>query len=207
MPTGYTADIKDGISFEQFTLNCAKAFGACVSMRDLPSGTPIPEEFEPSSYHAEKLAEARESLLTYESMGYGEASRKCAFEYQADEDNRRRRLQENINQLQSYRDMLDQVRTWVAPTKEHDGLKEFMSKQITESIAWDDSTKYLSEPTKMLSTDDWLEAKKAKALKEIEYHKEENAKELQRTYERNLWLRQLRDSLLQHKLKYWQMPE
>ena len=24
MPTGYTADIKDGISFEQFVLNCAK---------------------------------------------------------------------------------------------------------------------------------------------------------------------------------------
>lgn len=195
MPTGYTADIKDGISFKQFTLNCAKAFGACVSMRDLPSGTPIPEEFEASSYHAEKLAEARIALTTYENMSEYDAASEARNEYADAELNRTRRLQENLNQLESYRGMLDQVRAWIAPTKEHDGLKEFMVKQITESIEWDDSTKYLSVPTPVVSVTDWLEAKKAAALKDIEYHKEKNAEELQRTAERNLWVRQLRESL------------
>jgi hypothetical protein len=34
MPTGYTDKIKDGISFEEFVLSCARQFGACISMRD-----------------------------------------------------------------------------------------------------------------------------------------------------------------------------
>lgn len=195
MPTGYTADIKDGISFEQFVMNCAKAFGACISMRDLPSDTPIPEEFEPSSYHADKLASAREELVAYENMFEEEAVLKCMLEYRADEDNRRRRLQENLNQLESYRRMLTHVQAWVVPSADHQGLKDFMVKQIEESIKWDDSTKYLSEPTPMIDVTDWLEAKKAKALNDIEYHKEEYAKELKKTAERNLWVSQLRESL------------
>lgn len=196
MPTGYTADIKDGISFEQFAMGCARGFGACISMRDLPSDTPIPEEFDASSYHAEKLAEARLTLALYEDMSPEAADMECMDEYSHEERNRKKRLQENHNTLQAYRGMLEQVRTWVAPSKEHKGLKEFMIKQLEESLQWDDSTKYLSEPTPLLSTTDWREAKKAKALKDIEYHKEGNAKELQRTAERNQWVRQLRESLL-----------
>lgn len=195
MPTGYTADIKDGISFEQFVLNCAKGFGACISMRDLPSDTPIPEEFQPSSYHAGKLAEARIALSTYESMSDDDAAREARNEYADAELSRTRRLQENLNQLESYRGMLEHVRMWSAPSEEHEGLKEFMLKQITESIEWDDSTKYLSTPTPAVSVTDGLEAKKAAALKDIEYHKDENVKELQRTAERNRWVRQLRESL------------
>jgi Rod binding domain-containing protein len=195
MPTGYTADIKDGISFEQFVMNCAKAFGACISMRDLPSDTPIPDEFEPSPYHAEKIEAAREELVTYENMFEEEAVLKCMLEHRADEDNRRRRLLENLSTLDRYENMLDQVRAWVVPSEEHKGLKEFMIKQLEESIKWDDSTKYLSEPIPMIDVTDWLESKKAKALKDIEYHKEEHAKELKKTAERNLWVRQLRESL------------
>lgn len=38
MPTGYTADIKDGIDFKTYAMNCARAFGACVMLRDEPGG-------------------------------------------------------------------------------------------------------------------------------------------------------------------------
>lgn len=34
MPTGYTADIKDGITFRDFALRCARAFGATIMQRD-----------------------------------------------------------------------------------------------------------------------------------------------------------------------------
>jgi len=195
MPTGYTADIKDGISFEQFALNCAKAFGACITMRDLPSDAPIPEEFEPSNYHADRLAEARRQLALYEAMLPEDAAQLSAAEYRDAEHSREKRLRDNLDTLESYREMLDRARIWIAPTKDHDGLKEFMIKQIEDSIEWDDSTEYLNKPTPVLSATDWLEAKKAKALKNIEYHKEENAKELQRTAERNQWVRLLRESL------------
>lgn len=45
MPTGYTAAIKYGITFKEFALDCARNFGACISMRDEPRETPIPDEF------------------------------------------------------------------------------------------------------------------------------------------------------------------
>ena len=36
MATGYTMDIYDGknVSFEDFCLSCARAFGACILQRD-----------------------------------------------------------------------------------------------------------------------------------------------------------------------------
>jgi hypothetical protein len=49
MPTGYTAPIADGMTFEQFALGCARAFGALVTMRDEPSDAPIPERLEPDT--------------------------------------------------------------------------------------------------------------------------------------------------------------
>ena len=47
MPTGYTCQIETGITFEQFALNCSRAFGALSNMRDDPSGTPIPNKIKP----------------------------------------------------------------------------------------------------------------------------------------------------------------
>jgi len=38
MPSGFTSDIYDGkkITFKDFTLKCARAFGACIHLRDDP---------------------------------------------------------------------------------------------------------------------------------------------------------------------------
>lgn len=54
MPTGYTANVPDGITFEQFVWQCARGMGALVMMRDEPTGAPIPERFEPSDYNAKR---------------------------------------------------------------------------------------------------------------------------------------------------------
>ena len=58
MPTGYTAAVKDGITFEQFAWSCARAFGALIDMRDSPTGAPIPQRFEPSQYNAVEAEKA-----------------------------------------------------------------------------------------------------------------------------------------------------
>lgn len=195
MPTGYTADIKDGISFEQFTLNCARAFGALLPMRDLPNSAEIPERFEASPYHLGKLTEARNILRWYEGFSEDEARMGAANEYEQEEHNRKRRLCENQNVLECYRGMLRQVQAWEPPSADHVKLKTFMVKQIEESIKRDDSTEYLSKPTAQLSPTEWLESKKAKALQDIEYHKAQWAEEVQRTEQRNRWLKQLRGSL------------
>jgi len=195
MPTGYTADIKDGISFEQFVMNCARAFGALMDMRDLPASAPIPERFEPSSYHMDKLADARRQLAHYEGMSAEDVLEVSAAEYQEEEQHRKQRLQENKKTLEGYLGMLDQVRLWVVPTEEHAGLKEFMIKQLEESIRWDDSTEYLSTPTPKILGTEWLEGKKSKALSDIAYHKKHYEAEVKRTEQRNAWISALRASL------------
>jgi hypothetical protein len=67
MPTGYTAAIKDGISFQQFAMACARAFGALVMMRDEPSSAPIPD-FQPSNFHVEHLELARAELARLQAL-------------------------------------------------------------------------------------------------------------------------------------------
>ena len=59
MPTGYTSKIADGIGFKDFALSCARAFGACIEMRDDPSDKPIPNEFKPNDYHKKRMAAAK----------------------------------------------------------------------------------------------------------------------------------------------------
>jgi hypothetical protein len=64
MPTGFTADICKGaeVSFEDFAMTCARAFGALYSMRDEPMDAPIPETFVASGYHADELEKAKARL-------------------------------------------------------------------------------------------------------------------------------------------------
>jgi hypothetical protein len=195
MPTGYTAAIKDGISFEEFTWNCARAFGALIMMRDDPASAPIPERFEPSDYNLKRLAEARSRLAELEALTPEQCQQRADEQYESDEQSRLDRKQEMQDLRAKYADMLDQVRVWIAPSKEHDGLKEFMIKQIEESIKFDCGYTHYDEPTVRLSGIDWLDEQKARAIKNIEHHKTANAEEVERTNGRNEWVRLLRESL------------
>jgi hypothetical protein len=196
MPTGYTDAIKDGISFNTFALNCARAFGATITMRDdAPGGEAIPEVFEPDSYHLKALAAARETLQCLESMTAPECELKAAAEHTAGEVRRIERLKELDDLRQKYTDMLACAESWTAPTPDHVGLKEFMVKQIQDSIKWDCDTSFYAEPAKLLTGLEWAEAAKARALWDIEYHKTKHAAEVKRTDERNAWIAALRASL------------
>ena len=76
MPTGYTAEVQKGISFDKYALNCARAFGALVSMRDEPSDKEIPEKLEPSDYHFKAKATAENNLSTLNSLSNEAANKK-----------------------------------------------------------------------------------------------------------------------------------
>lgn len=196
MPTGYTAALKDGISFSEFAMNCARAFGACVTLRDVPSGgDKIPERFEPSDYHLKALTRAKDRLSDLESITMEEAKARCESEYKDAESARITRLSENKAQLAAYEAMLQQVNAWQPPSDEHCGLRDFMRDQIWQSIKFDDSTDYLGKPTKIKTAEEWLEDKKSEALENIKYHQAEYAKEVERTDKRNEWVKTLRDSL------------
>lgn len=76
MPTGYTAAIKDGITFQEYALSCARAFGALISMREESSDAPIPDALEMSPYYQTSYDEAREALDEFSALEYPEVKKK-----------------------------------------------------------------------------------------------------------------------------------
>lgn len=194
MPTGYTASIAEGISFKDFVMQCSRAMGALVMMRDEPFDAPIPERFEPSSYHAERLADAEKDLAWYMNMADSEAERERLKEFEASMDSREKCIK-SANELRAkYEAMRQQVAAWEPPTPDHEGLRDFMLQQIDESIKFDCNTSYYGEP-ELYSTRGWRDIKIMKARRDIEYHTAEQAKEVEHTEQRNAWLKALRDSL------------
>lgn len=195
MPTGYTAAIKDGISFNDFVWGCARAFGALVMLRDNPSDMPIPEKFEPSSYHADALRKAQEDLTWYRQMPLSEAGREAKKDF----DERCAAHQKTItdaNALRAkYESMLKQIETWEPPTEDHVTLKLFMIEQISESIKFDCGVSFYTQPI-LMSAQVWVDENIKYTQDAISYHTAENEKEIARTNQRNAWIAALRGSLM-----------
>jgi hypothetical protein len=191
MPTGYTHKIKDGQSFNDFVMGCARAMGACVMMRDEPSDTPIPARFEPSDYHVKELAKAKEQLIILSQLTDEDAEQKAEDEYQTELTRYNERVLENNNQQAMYKAMLGKVQAWQA-TPTHSEFKRFMIKQIEQSMIFDN---FEPDYPKQISGRAWKAKAEAQALRDIGYHTTEYAKELERTEGRNKWIKDLRDSL------------
>jgi len=194
MPTGYTAAVADGISFEQFVMGCARAMGALVMMRDEPSDAPIPERFEPSKYNAVKLAEARTKLDRLDGMTLEQRAAEAKEHYVGAMKRWSERAAERHEQRCHYEAMLRKVRDWVPPSNEHSGFKDFMIEQLTQSIDFDCGGTWDKEPEE-LSGDAWLGQQVREAQRNVEYHTKANAEEIERTESRNKWIADLRTSL------------
>ncbi len=196
MPRGYTADVKYGISFSVFAMNCARAFGACATLRDEEGGGQhIPEKFEPSDYHSKELLKSLEKLNSLRAMLPHDCEEAAESEYIKSEEGRVKRLAENSAQIESYRNMLESVRFWSVPTDNHVKLKEFMIEQLESSIKFDDMSDYYNKPTEKLTGQKWLEREIESTIKSINYHEDGNKKEIERAEERTAWVSALRESL------------
>ena len=194
MPSGYTAAIKDGITFSDFAMNCARAFGALISMRDEPLDAPIPERVEPTDYHAEKIKKAEERLSALIAMTAKELDAEAA-EYWERETAYNKKAHEEAEELRKkYKAMAELINAWEPPTSAHVGLKEFMQSQIELSVNSDCNLSYLEDP-EPISGELWLKSEMIKAAKEIEYGAKKHVEELARVDMHNKWLADLRGSL------------
>lgn len=196
MPTGYTSDVSSGkvVAFADFAMNCARAFGALVMMRDEPLDAEIPI-FEFSNYHKDAEAVARVRLAEVAAWEPIDADAAAEEVYVSALSRSGQRLEENLAIAQRYQAMLEQVRVWTPPTLDHDGLKIFMREQLEESIKFDCG--YIPDKPERLSGSAYKAQELAKADRDIAYHVEKNAEEVKRTNERNEWVRALRESLVQ----------
>ncbi len=198
LPTGYTADVQSGriTEFEDFVWSCARAFGALVTMRDDPADATIPENFAPSPFHTERLAEARDRLSRLKAMSEAEVAAEAAAALTEAEDTAERVSANRAEQRRRYEAMLNRALLWSPPTPDHLELRDFMIRQLRESIEFDCSKSSLEEvdPSNFTPAQ-WLADQMAKAHWEIAYHTKEAADEQRRTDERNNWIAELRRSL------------
>ena len=196
MPTGYTIDIKNGIDFRTFALNCAREFGACVTIRDAPGGgEAIPDKFEASDYNVTRIAESRSRMAALAKMSSAECNAEADAEYAKACAERELGLREIAGLRAKYEAMLAKVRAWTPPTEDHRGLRDFMASQLEESIRFDCGTSYYETPPTRYSGEVWRARRMASLTQDIEYRHAELVVEKRRANERTEWIAALRASL------------
>lgn len=195
MPTGYTAAVADGIDFKTFAMNCARAFGALVTMRDDPADAEIPDAFPPSDYHERSLAEARTRLAALNAMTPDEIAAAAETAWQNDETYRARRIAECRALRAKYEALLADVVAWAPPTPDHIGMHEFMQQQLRDSLKHDCDESFYAAPEAKPTPAEWLTMRRERAEWDIKYHTEHHAQEVARAKERTDWVRMLRASL------------
>ncbi len=195
MPTGYTSKIYDGeqVSGKEFIMTCARAFGALVTMRDESLNVEIPEEFKPNFYYKDQLEKAKEELKKYTNMTIEEAKPFIEDNYNNKIIAKNNSIKENDNLKQRYETVLKEVEKWTPPSNEHIGLKNYAINQLKESIKHD-CNNYDYE-IKNESPEEHIKNNIERCLKDIDYYTKEWNKEVERVEERNLWVKQLRESL------------
>lgn len=195
MPTGYTADLNDGkqVTFQEFTMKCAREFGALIEMRDEPSAAPIPDEFRPSNYHLDAIEMAKKRLAEVEKWSNTRTEKEANKAFDDKVRSIKKYGEKNEKIGRAYIAMLKQAGKWVPPTKDHEGLKIFMIEQLAESVELD--CLYTPTMPQRLSGKQYRTQLVKSARRDIAYHTKEHAKEVQRARKRSKWVRALRHSL------------
>lgn len=197
MPTGYTCDIENDQSFEDYLLSCARAFGACMHQRD-ESGSVKPKLRSADTYHEQALLEAAADLGAFKTMN--REQKEQAGQELKDEQEKWR--QEDFNRKillrNKYDAMAQKVQAWNPPTADHVNLKKFMLDQINESIRFDCDTEYSLkqlQATQSKTAMQFYEEHVQSLERDVKYHEEEHEKATKRNDEANKWIMALYDSL------------
>lgn len=198
MPSGYTAAIADGITFKDFLMSCARAFGATITMRDDPADAPIPDEFQPSEWNKEQLEKAKANLAEIEALTDEQCAARLEKEKADSREYHAAELAKDSGLRQKYDTMLAQVQAWTPPSPEHEGIKKFMVDQIQDSIRFDCGSTYhqdAMEALERLTPEAWRAKQIEDAKWSIDYHAKQWDEEVARVAQRNRWIRQLRESI------------
>lgn len=196
MPTGYTASVADGTitSLREFALQCARAFGATITMRDDPMSAEIPERFEPNGFYRRMMEQAMARLRHLQALSPIEAQREMQQQHSAAMARWREQTWDDARQRVRYLAMIDAVCDWEPPTPDHSGLRSFMLRQLHESFTFDCGGEHLRMP-RLQRWPDWLAEQIAKAGRDVDDYAEHQVADNLRAATRTAWVRELRASL------------
>lgn len=197
MPTVYTADLYDGkdVSFEDFTLNCARA--TLPSLRDEPDAE-IPDEFKVAEYHVERFEKAKEELEKAKQMTDEDFAAEAEKTFAREKESLLRTIEEKKAIRKRYENMLEEVKQWVPPTSDHVALKNFMISQLEDSIKYDAPTGFYEKKLAELTLETVEEAKSRlmdDCIWELNFSKERLEQAGDAAKYRTEWVSQLRKSL------------
>lgn len=198
MPTGYTAPIYEGqdLSLSEYAQRCARAFGALITLRDEPLTNSIPDRIESTTFYRDALVKIQKEyddfLANPPTIEYAETEyEKLVAKYNKDRTERN----EKAKALETrYRKLLDEVNAWQPPTPEHTGLKDFMVRQLEQSI---DGDCRIPDKSYIPDKEDFVkEMITGESLKRrLGYYSESAEKEALSAEKTNLWIKQLKESL------------
>lgn len=187
MPTGYTANVQDGTitELEPFLRQLARGFGFLIQMRDAPSGTPIPERFEPQTeFYDQQLATARQRMVELCSMTpeQVEAAAKahavqCAAEWEEREAAR------SVDAAR-YTAMLAKLEAWQPENEALQEMRTFGINQLRDSREHDCEGHESFKP-KPMTAEEWFAASVDVAARDIARSMNLRREEIERTESRN----------------------
>jgi len=196
MPTGYTAElIEKRMEFNDFVLTCARAFGACIELRDeklAPAPRKIPSN---GNYHEEQLEKAIKELEDIDKLHMNSKLDKAKAKQKTNIEYLKKALLEGMETNKRLKDMEDKVIAWIPPTNDHAELKEFMLDQIKISYA---NVEYYEKELK--TENDLPLSKIVSAIRDslkwsVDYHGEYADKDKNLNKDRSEWLDKLYVSL------------
>lgn len=198
MPTGLTSKIYEGkdIAFKEFAILCARSFGALIHQRDEPLDAPIRKR-EPDTYYLEELEKAKKDLDDF--LANPPTEEFLAKEWEEKVEKMKKDDAETNKKHQElkarYEAMLKQVQAWNPPTIEHKNLKNFMIKQLNESILFDC---YVSNQVEHFVTKEQYIKDSLSSMhleKQVEYYQKQWDKQIESCNNANKWIEELVNSL------------
>lgn len=196
MVTGYTAAIEEGCTFKEYAMGCARAFDACITMRDDRSDAKIPEKFNPSDYYLKQVSKCEADLARLKSLPEDEAKAEESREREGETARREAYRVECERKAQRYERIREDVVAWTPPEgDEHDDFKAFMLSQIDLCLPNMRMRDGFWTELVEVSGSEWR-ARQVTAVEEnIAYAREQYAKECNTAAGRTKWVTDLRVAL------------
>jgi len=196
MATGYTYGVVEGeiTEFEDFLLQCARAFGYCVHQRDDDPSDPPKLLTVDDRYH-EDVVEAEEKLKdalkeSLEDFIIREKKQiKKQYDYCVEYEKEKQVIKDRLEK------MLQSAKDWQPPSAEHEGLKKFMIDQLEETIYYECKMPPIPEIDYNL---DWVKLKEEEIdglKRDVEYYKNKYQERVIYVDKANKWITDLYISL------------
>ncbi len=197
MSNGYTYNIESGISLKEFIAQCAHAFGALIEFRDENNDkTIIPNELKKDTYYEEELKSTILELNKFKKLDNKQLEIRCGIKYKEEILRTKDAIKKRTELKLKYEKMLEEVNTWFPPTEDHVNLKNFMIKQLEDSIVYDCNLEYYNLDTiKKLTVKEYKKSELERLEKDMMYCTEKSIEDKERWNKSNKWIEDLRNSL------------